>query len=314
MKIEDDLVGPAKVVWHRFIERTAPLRPELFRYCRSLTGSVWDAEDLVQDTMMRAFARLSQVSDPIQNAKAYLFKIASNLWIDRLRLKREFVSDQIPETPPQESPQPHEVRDAASQLFAKLPPVERAAVLLKDVFDFTLEETATALDSTVGAIKAALHRGRAKLHQSPNEPAVLESNSRNANPALVDRFMDAFNARDVGQLTTLMREDASSEMVGMFIEHGGDAIAKSGKGVLHHTFASPENWRGEVRDFMGEPIGLLWAARDGAREAVASIVRIEQREEKISRLRYYFFCPETLAEVCAELGVPARTNGYRPTW
>ena len=186
-------------------------------------------------------------------------------------------------------------------------------MLLKDVFDFTLEETATALDSTVGAIKAALHRGRAKLHQSPNEPAVSESNSRNANPALVDRFMDAFNARDLGQLTTLMREDASSEMVGMFIEHGGDEIAKSGKGVLHHTFASPENWRGEVRDFNGEPIGLLWA-RDGAREAVASIVRIAQREEKISRLRYYFFCPETLAEVCAELGVPVRTNGYRPTW
>jgi RNA polymerase sigma-70 factor, ECF subfamily len=46
MKIEDDLVGPAKIIWHRFIERTAPLRPELFRYCRSLTGSVWDAEDL----------------------------------------------------------------------------------------------------------------------------------------------------------------------------------------------------------------------------------------------------------------------------
>ena len=186
-------------------------------------------------------------------------------------------------------------------------------MLLKDVFDFTLEETATALDSTVGVIKAALHRGRAKLHQGPNEPAVSENNSRNANSAMVERFMDAFNARDVGQLTTLMREDASSEMVGMFIEYGGDAIAKSRKGVLHHTFASPENWRGEVRDFMGEPLGLLWA-RDGAREAVASIVRIEQREEKISRLLYYFFCPETLAEVCAELGVPARTNGYRPTW
>ena len=313
MKIEDDLVGPAKIIWHRFIERTAPLRPELFRYCRSLTGSVWDAEDLVQDTMMRAFARLSQISDPIENAKAYLFKIASNLWIDRLRVKREFVSDQIPETAAQDSPQPHEVRAAASQLFAKLPPVERAAVLLKDVFDFTLEETATALDSTVGAIKAALHRGRAKLNQPPNEPAVPEPNSQNANPALLEVFMDAFNARDVVRLTTLMREDASSEMVGMFIEHGGDAIAKSGKGVLQHTFASPEHWRGEVRDFKGESIGLLWT-RDGAREAVASIVRIEQREERISRLRYYYFCPETLAEVCAELGVPVRTNGYRPTW
>jgi RNA polymerase sigma-70 factor, ECF subfamily len=312
MKIEDDLIGPTKVAWHQFIERTASLRPELFRYCRSLAGSVWDAEDLLQDTLMRAFARLSQASQPIENARAYLFKIASNLWIDRYRSKREFASEEMPEAAQPDLPLPHEIRDAAAQLVAQLPPVERAAVLLKDVFDLTLEETATALDSTVGAVKAALHRGRAKLNDVQRDPTIRAPRTGNPSAALVDQFIDAFNARDVNRLTALMRDDASSEMVGMFVEHGAALIGKGEKGVLHHTFASGGNWRGEVRQFEGEPVGILWAA-DGGREAVTSIVRVEEREGAISRLRYYFFCPETLAEVCIELGVPVKTNGYRPT-
>jgi len=236
------------------------------------------------------------------------------LWIEHFRYRQEFASDHLPEGGQEEAPLPHEVREAASQLFSTLPPVERAAVLLKDVFDFSIEEAATALDSTAGAVKAALHRGRAKLSQPAKEPAAaLDLNRPSASSDLIERFVDAFNARDLGRLTALMREDANSEMVGMFIEHGGEAIAKSTKGVLQHTFASSENWRGEVRDFRGGPIGLMWA-REVAREVVASMVRIEEREGAIARLRYYFFCPETLAEVCAEFGLPVRNNGYRPTW
>src|SRR5438105_1762344 len=196
MKIGNELVGPIKAAWHRFIERTEPVRPELFRYCRSLTGSVWDGEDLVQDTLMRAFARLSEASQPIENARAYLFRIASNLWIDKFRVTHEFPSAEIPEAHAPDVPLPHEVRDAAVQLFAYLPPQERATVLLKDVFDLSLEETATALDTTVGAVKAALHRGRTKLTEVPQEAQLPQPTSQGPGRALLERFVDAFNARD----------------------------------------------------------------------------------------------------------------------
>ena len=201
--------------------------------------------------------------------------------------------------------------EAASELFTRLPPVERAAVLLKDVFDLSIEETASALESTVGAVKAALHRGRVKLNQPSKESAAPEPKPQNLSPALVERFIEAFNSRDINRLTALIREDTSSEMVGLFIEQGAEAIAKSGKGVLHHTFASTENWRGEVRVFAGEPIGLLWA-RDGTREAVASMVSIEEREGAISVRSISL--SRTPTEVGADLGMPVRTNGYRPTW
>ena len=89
MKISDEIVGPVKGAWHLFLERTESLRPDLHKYCRSLSGSVWDGEDLLQDTLLRAFARLSQASEPIENLRAYMFKIASNLWIDKFRAAYE---------------------------------------------------------------------------------------------------------------------------------------------------------------------------------------------------------------------------------
>src|SRR6476620_4187462 len=85
MELPHDFTQEVQQVWQRFLQRTEPLRPDLHRYCRSLTGSVWDAEDLVQDTLLRGFAKLGEFSNPIDNPKAYLFRIATNLWVDRFR-------------------------------------------------------------------------------------------------------------------------------------------------------------------------------------------------------------------------------------
>jgi len=59
--------------------------PNLHRYCRSLTGTAWDAEDQVQDTLLRAFAKLGDRQPQVDNPKAYLFQTAGNLWVDQFR-------------------------------------------------------------------------------------------------------------------------------------------------------------------------------------------------------------------------------------
>jgi len=133
---------------------------------------------------------------------------------------------------------------------------------------------------------------------------------------LLDRFVEAFNARDLNRLTAMMRQDATSEMLGMLVEYGRDAIGKSGKGVLQRTFAShpsKDEWWAERHNFKSEPI-ILFRTTETDRDVVTSMLRLEERDGAIARLRYYFFCPETLTEVCAELGLPVKTNGYRPTW
>jgi RNA polymerase sigma-70 factor (ECF subfamily) len=67
-----------------------PLRPDLHRYCLRLTGHLWDAEDLAQETMLRAFATLGSVHHSIQSPRAYLLRVATNTWIDALRRRANY--------------------------------------------------------------------------------------------------------------------------------------------------------------------------------------------------------------------------------
>src|SRR5204863_2032406 len=84
----DDLAVLARDACRRFSQSFEPMRPDLYRYCRHLTRSPWDAEDLAQDAMTRAFVTLGQMGEPPANPRAWLFRVASNLWIDEVRRRR----------------------------------------------------------------------------------------------------------------------------------------------------------------------------------------------------------------------------------
>src|SRR5713101_5333777 len=157
-----ELSDTVKGSWHRFLDVYEPLRADLFRYCRYLTRSPWDAEDLAQDTLARAFVTLGCMAAAPPNPRAWLFRVASNLWIDKTRRMREDPGAVVPEAAA--GHEPRAAREAAGTLIARLSPQERAAVVLKEVFELTLDEIAESLSTTVGAVKAALHRAR---HRSP---------------------------------------------------------------------------------------------------------------------------------------------------
>src|SRR5579859_8145101 len=132
----DDVLGRAvDSSWRRFLETYEPLRPELYRYCRHLTRSPWDAEDMTQEAMARAFVTLGMVSEPPSNPRAWLFRVASNLWLNRIRQSREGPSRLEIDVPdPAHAVEPRATREAAGTLIARLSPQERAAVVLKDAF------------------------------------------------------------------------------------------------------------------------------------------------------------------------------------
>jgi RNA polymerase sigma factor (sigma-70 family) len=149
--------------WRRYLDSLAPLRPSLHRYCSRLTGNVWDGEDLAQDTLVRVFSLLGKIDADLENPRGYLIRTATNLWIDRTRrrtLEREFAAGERASQRGTSARGPMsgaaagsqhdparatEVREAASELLSRLAPQERAAVLLKEVFDLSLEETASVL-------------------------------------------------------------------------------------------------------------------------------------------------------------------------
>jgi RNA polymerase sigma-70 factor, ECF subfamily len=308
-----------KRAWHRYLDVFEPLRPELYRYCRALTRSAFDAEDLVQDTLARGFVTLAGIFQEIRNPRAWLFRIASNLWIDRQRRHREEPLESHPEPTAPET-RPGETRDAGAMLIRRLAPQERASVLLKDVFDFTLEEIAEMLTTTPNAIEAALHRGRGKLAEEP-EP----SRERQASPPMLNAFVDAFNARDVERLTALMLDSTVAEIAVISTEYGLEKMKRTDTGSLHHTLFSPlthavqPNFlqgysggtpRAELRTYHDEPVMLCWYDHEGGLK-VRDAVRLEVGESRVVKIRYYFFSPDVLAEVCGELNAAWQSNGYR---
>jgi RNA polymerase sigma-70 factor (ECF subfamily) len=323
MNPSNDLLRSVQTSWDEFLATYEPLRADLYRYCRHLTRSPWDAEDLAQDALARAFVTLGQMGHRPPNARAWLFRVASNLWIDRVRLRHREEPLVADARESGGASDPRRAREAAGTLLGQLSPQERAAVVLKDVFDFSLEEAAEALSTSVGAIKTALHRARGKLIEPPSEEPAAPR------PAVLDAFCDAFNARDIDRLTALLLDTTSVEVVGATTQYGPEAARRT---VLYGMlFGSERMAHADTMDGMdprfiqgvlasaprceacahrGQWILLLWYAHtDG--EFVRAVTRLEADGERVAHLENYFYNPEFIAEVCSELGVPYRVNGYQ---
>jgi RNA polymerase sigma-70 factor (ECF subfamily) len=323
MSAPNELPQSVQTSWYSFLVSFEPLRPELYRYCRHLTRNPWDAEDLAQDTLTRAFVTLAQMGESPANPRAWLFRVASNSWIDRMRrLKHEQpLVEGRADSGVAADPRP--AREAAGTLLAQLSPQERAAIVLKDVFELSLEETAETLATSVGAVKTALHRARGKLVEPPHDASSAPA------PALLDAFCAAFNAGDLDRLAALLLDGASVEVVGATTQYGPEAARRTvlpgllfgsermaqadTRGGMEPRFMQgvlPSRPRSELINYRGEWIVLHWYAHlDG--EAVRAITRLELDGDRVARLRNYFFNPEFISEVCADLALPVRVNGYR---
>lgn len=313
MSLEQEI----RTSWQRFLETFEPHRPELYRYCRYLTRSPWEAEDLVQDTFARGFATLGTMFSPLASPRAWLFRVASNLWIDRTRRAQRPLPDA---TPPAPGVDPREVREAAGTLLAQLAPQERAAIVLADVFGMTVPEIAVAVSTTEAAIRAALHRGRGKL-ADPDE-----AEPRVPVPAALDAFVAALNARDLSALTALLLDRSVIEIDGVVTEYGREQPADPQTGSWFHSIRAlpasdaaigphltdylESEPRCEVRVHRGQPILVFWYEHAPG-PAVRAVATIEADAAHVLRMKSYFFTPEVIAEVCGELGLPFRTNGYR---
>jgi RNA polymerase sigma-70 factor (ECF subfamily) len=204
---------PASLVEAReqFLAMVAGVRPELHRYCARLTGSVIEGEDIVQDTLARAFYALSLQAE-IPPLRPWLFKIAHNAALDFLKSHaRKYTDVQADLTDVagfEDRPDPAVVRAALAR-FLSLPVTQRSAVILKDVLGHSLEETAETMGTTVMAVKAALVRGRAKLLEVDPEAAAIEAKTR----AELDRYASLFNARDWDGVRALVGDDCRLDLV-----------------------------------------------------------------------------------------------------
>jgi RNA polymerase sigma-70 factor (ECF subfamily) len=317
----ESLRDELRVAWRRYVDLIAPYRPALHGYCRRLAGNVWDAEDLVQDTLIGGFGQLGLLNREVRNTRAYLLRVATNLWIDEVRRRDVRAAEPLGDVAAAGTPSPSratEVREAGERLVQRLSPQERAALLLKEVFEMSLDEIADVLSTTPGAVKAALHHGRARLRESAD---VAASRRPLPSKALVDRFIALYDARDATGLAALMLETGSVENVGEAVQRGAESFSANERNILRGLLhGHAEDWPGDLdwssqrverRELDGEPIGCLFIRFRGADHLMAAM-RFEEVEGRVSRLRIYGFCPETMREVAERLGVPVLTGIYRP--
>jgi len=322
-QLTDGMRDELRAAWHRYLDRVAPFRPLLHGYCRKLTRDVWDAEDLSQETLMRGFQRLAWHHDPIEEPRAYLLRIATHAWIDQLR-RRDTEVRLAPEAAPGAVEPPAgagEARDASRRLLEQLAPREQAAVVLKDLFDLSLEETAMVLETTVGAVKSALHRGRERLRDPGADggaPAPVDRPV--AAVEVVDRFVELLNAEDRDGLLELIHANAGISNVGVGMQYGDESLRGKRsflRGLLSGHPEWPEVFRFESRRweravFEGEPVVLGFCTRQRwGGEALEGVFRVRAEEGRITRILSYSFCPETMREVAETLGLPVRTGLYR---
>lgn len=210
----------------QFMTLVAEVRPELHRYCARIVGSAVVGEDVVQDTLAKAFYAMTLATE-VPALRPWLFRIAHNAALDHLkRYDQRHVEpradlDDIGASEGDEPPDPGATR-AALSTFLELPVAQRSAVILKDVLGQSLEETADAMGSTVPAVKAALVRGRGALRarrerrREPRVTAAIDAVERER----LQRYVSLFESRDWDALAALMAEECRLDLVAKAARRG----------------------------------------------------------------------------------------------
>ncbi len=211
-----------------------PYRGELVVFCYRMVGSFHEAEDLVQETMLRAWTARDRYDRTRASVRTWLYRIAANVCLTALkgRPRRPLPSGLgapgddpgAPLTPdfgiPWLQPFPDarydtetraDVRLALVAAMQLLPPRQRAVLVLREVLQFSAAEVAVQLGTTVSAVNSALQRARAALAQAPDAGEVTEPDDPGVR-AVIGRYVRAFEAADVPALVRLLADEAVLEM------------------------------------------------------------------------------------------------------
>jgi RNA polymerase sigma-70 factor, ECF subfamily len=220
--------------------RVEPFRTELLAYCYRMLGSAHDAEDLVQDTYLRAWRARDQYDETRSSLRTWLYRIATNVCLTALEVRgrRPLPSGLVAASDPQGplvrgenawlQPFPDSWLDAGDPARAvidrsslrlafaaalqHLSARQRGALILRDVLSFSAAEAAEILGTTVASVNSSLQRARSRMKEAggweerPSEPSATEQR------AWIERYMRAFERADVEGLKRLLTQDVLMEM------------------------------------------------------------------------------------------------------
>jgi RNA polymerase sigma-70 factor (ECF subfamily) len=222
------------------------LRPGLVGYCYRMLGSVFEADDAAQETLVRAWQAEGSFEGRA-SVRTWVYRIATNVCTDVLRGRArravpmdlrpastvETAAHTSPDGQPWLTPFPDPAENAVEKDSVRLafvaalqylPPRQRAVLILRDALAWPAAEVAELLDTSVASVNSALQRARATLAtRSPAEPAPLGEKERR----LLAEYVESFERYDIAKLVTLLHEDAVQNMPPFpFWFHGRDEICR----------------------------------------------------------------------------------------
>jgi RNA polymerase sigma-70 factor, ECF subfamily len=272
-----------------------PYRRELLAHCYRMSGSADDAEDLVQETFLRAW-RAQETFEGRASVRSWLYRIATNVCLTALeKRKRRFLPSGLgpagtdPLGPIELAPDVEWVQPVPDALVAAddpaeaavrrddlrlalvaslqfLPPRQRAVLLLRDVLAWSAAEVGAALDMSVAAVKSALQRARATVSTvSPDQVAPAPAQAK----AVLDAYVKAFETSDAAALERLLTDDAVLEMTGVRTWFAGKAYC-----VPHlkaQALEEPGDWRMTYAPANGQPAVVAYLRGEPYAVAVLTV-------------------------------------------
>jgi RNA polymerase sigma factor (sigma-70 family) len=305
---EEALVSRLAAARGEFLSLVEAVRPDLHRYCARMTGSIAEGEDVVQETLARAYYAIPEL-EQLPALRPWLFQIAHNRALDHLRRYDRRMGrplKAIEETPAEGDPESalsrEQVVAVALSRFLELPPAHRSCVILKDVLGHSLEEIGALLGLSVPAVKAALHRGRGRLAElnAAERPAPVTST-----PALV-RYAALFNAHDWEAVRRMLADDVRLDLV--------SRVQKAGKvevGAYFTNYAKASDWRLAPAWLDGREVLAVYRAEGDERPGY--FVELSFAGDRITFIRDFRYVPYIAREAAFEgLGGSTSSAGSAP--
>jgi RNA polymerase sigma-70 factor (ECF subfamily) len=329
-----------------FVEAIEPLRGALRLHCYRMLGSSHDGDDVVQETLLRAWRARGDLHDPAL-VRPWLYRIATNACLDELkrRPRRALASELHPAADPLEShaapilepvwlePMPdawlassepvdpsakYTLKESVALAFVAalqvLPPLQRATLLLRDVVGLSAEETAKSLDISISAANSALFRARTAVEDrlGGRDASTFARNRErtDVDEDLLARYVRAFESADLTAFVALLHHDVKTTMPPSPTWIDGIAAHRVFFGKM---FATPAHRPGAVRivrtSANGQPAFAFYrSSNEGDPHALRAINVVTVRGDRIAAIDHFM-----TSEVFPVFGLPNEIAAPRPT-
>lgn len=300
--LSDDL----RNIEREFKLKIEPYRSELWNYCFNLTRSPWDAEDLVQDTLLKSLSVLAKIFQPL-NTKAYLFKIATNLWIDQFRKQKylnvpleNFILDD------KETSSEFLLLEHLDLLVRNLPPTQYVALILSDVLQFKGSEIAEILSTSEGAVYTNLSRARSKLrHNLKFESYSKEKTTLKNLPVnkTIELLLKGFRDKNPELIASVLSENVITDITHSGLEMGKNETEKNSLRDWAEIVQKQHIIVTEYIELWGRPIILELEKKQDNKLYLSNIHYFELFEGKVAYWKFYCFSWDLMKLAAEELNV-----------